>query len=259
MDARELIPEAASNDHRGPEETPPILVVGDTHMSGYWWKRSIIPTAKLHGVKTIVQLGDFGWWPNWNEDYPEIVNNWLAELDCHCYFIDGNHENFDSLWSLKPGHGDMTPVGSHLTYVPRGTTWEWDGVRYLALGGAYSIDKERRTLGWDYFEQELIRHRDVERCLDAGPVDVMFTHDGPQRPPGLENGYKDDPFSAGNRKAVAGVVEALSPRLLFHGHYHHRATYMHGETRCEALGCDGDPQSEYLFYVESELATREAS
>lgn len=227
-----------------------ILVAGDVHGSGYWW-RKLCQTAVDNDCPTIFQVGDFGWWTHVEPAYPAAVNKMLGDKGLQGFFIDGNHENFDDLWNWPAGDDGFVPIGDALKYVPRGHVWEWDGVRFLALGGAYSIDRAHRTLGHSWWEQELIRREDVLKCLDAGPADVMLTHDAPMFPVGLPGTYKADALSRANREAVAAVVESARPRLLIHGHYHHRHTAFYQDTRIEGLGCDGDP----LCFVVLDTAT----
>jgi hypothetical protein len=46
-----------------------------------------------------------------------------------------------------------------------------------------------------------------------------------------------------NRKLRSAVVDACTPQLLVHGHYHRRYTEHVGSTRVEGLGADGAPGS----------------
>jgi len=164
------------------------------------------------------------------------------------YWLDGNHENFDALEEAV----DTTAAApqqmlARLWYLPRGCTWTWDGCRFMALGGAYSIDKEYRKQGTSWWPQELLTREQVEMAMDRGPVDVLLTHDAPDGTCPIVNGtYKGDHISRGNRKAVSAVMEAVAPRLLVHGHYHHRYTADAGDTTVEGLGRDGDGRNSWL-------------
>jgi len=120
--------------------------------------------------------------------------------------------------------------------------WEWDETVFMAMGGAYSIDKAWRTPGTSWWPQELITDRDVDRVTNelfilSGfstefKVDVMLTHDVPEIPPSMHaymtsphnefGEYKTDPTSKANRERLRAVMDAAQPKLLVHGHMHHR-------------------------------------
>lgn len=122
------------------------------------------------------------------------------------------------------------------------------GKKCLFLGGAFSIDKEWRQPHVSWWPQEMIRESDIRRAVSRDDIDVMFTHDSPPNPqldPLLYEGrgYKIDPDSVNNRMALAGVVNAVRPSVLFHGHYHHRytGTYIGDSgwrTRIEGVGAN---------------------
>lgn len=239
-----------------------ILVAGDVHGDVHWW-RKVCATAEYFSCDTIFQVGDFGWWPHVHPDYPAAACDLLDKHDVNAYWIDGNHENFDDLLAMPAGPDGFVVCGPRLKYVPRGTAWTWNEVRFLGLGGAYSIDKHHRMLGLSYWEQELITRADVERALNAGPADIMFAHDSPIMPPGLPDSYKNDATSRANREAVAAVAENAKPRVLYHGHYHHRYSKLWGSTFIEGLSRDGDPLSLVIldldeFKTESDAETVEA-
>jgi hypothetical protein len=74
---------------------------------------------------------------------------------------------------------------------------------------------------------------------------VVVTHDAPWGAAnviGYETvGDKDDyPDSAANRKRVAAICDIVKPKLLVHGHYHHRNSTVYKSSRVEGFGRDGD-------------------
>jgi predicted phosphodiesterase len=208
-----------------------ILVCGDWH-GEFRAAQAATRQANRLNCDAVFQVGDFGFWPHTNPEYVTQVNATFRRASkrrdqpLNVYWIDGNHENFDMLLG---GDWEKTPEGfwqidEHVFYVPRATRWEWSGVKFLALGGAHSIDKNWRLtqgpIGQYWWPQETIKTIDTYNCL--GPeVDVMFTHDMPE---GTELGirlYKLDREDENNRFAVRQVADAVKPKLLFHGHYHH--------------------------------------
>lgn len=113
----------------------------------------------------------------------------------------------------------------HITYAPRGARWTWRGIRFLAAGGAVSVDREWREPGETWWEEEAITEADVLRSIAGGPADVVVSHDSPAGVDAMGPetcGDKDaDPASWRNREQLRRIVDAVPPRLLVHGHYHH--------------------------------------
>jgi predicted phosphodiesterase len=227
-------------------EAQRVLVAGDTHGNLPHF-RSLIDVAKREGCQRIVQVGDFGYWPHY-APFHEQVNRLAMEAGVTVYWLDGNHENFDALEeAINTEAPSPQQMLAELWYLPRGCTWEWDGCRFMALGGAYSIDKDYRVEGQSWWPQELLTTPQVVRAMGRGPVNVLFTHDAPEGVcPIISNVYKGDEISRGNRLGVSAVVHTLRPRLLVHGHYHHRYTGWDGRTKVEGLSRDDDGKNSWL-------------
>jgi hypothetical protein len=101
------------------------------------------------------------------------------------------------------------------------------------LGGAASIDKPFRREGRSWWPEELITEADVQASIEGGKVDILLAHDSPNTAP---NSITDDPYGQLNaaryfgsdmvemctdhRKQLQRVTDAVTPRLIFHGHYH---------------------------------------
>jgi len=208
-----------------------ILICGDTHGNNAWWAR-LVEYAQKHACEKIVQLGDFGYWEHRREgvEYLDKTSKKATMAGIPIYFIDGNHENHPLLWErYPPGEDGFCKLRENLYYIPRGNSWTWDGVKFLGIGGAYSVDKpwrvqeeetyrEPRTLWWP---TELIRDVDVQKCLEVGKVDVVFSHDCPTgiELPGIGGEY---PVSNANRAYLRHIIDHVQPQVVFHGHYHMR-------------------------------------
>ena len=191
----------------------------------------------------MVQLGDFGFGFYRLGDDPNEPGDWAprcpfarhvsalaVEAGVSVVFIDGNHDNQVLLARLaetrdRVGAEGFVPVEDHLCWAPRGHRWEWDGVRFGALGGGYSIDRRWRTKGLDFWSEEVTTASDITR-LGRAPLDVLVTHYGPRIPDSFQplpnpTHRKADEAS---RAQVAAAVTATRPRLVVHGHWHHRYT-----------------------------------
>ena len=229
-----------------------IYALGDTHGREDAVDLAV-RQAKAEGCNRMVQLGDFGYWPHFpaGERFMAFVEETCVKHDVMLWWLDGNHENHDRLEVLVNEHGRDAPIelSPHVFYLPRGYRWTWDNVSFMALGGAYSIDKAWRTEHVSWWPGETITAGDVERAMTAGPVDVMFTHDAPIGVTPWHDRATTDrkkdlwPESRVNREALTAAFNALRPSLLVHGHYHRRYTDHIGECRVEGLAADGQPGS----------------
>ncbi len=209
-----------------------MLLAGDTH-GNVKWVAMLAVLARHYECQTIVQLGDFGYWPHTERGrlFLERVEKVTAHLDIPLYWLDGNHENHDELEALaarRPPQDEATApfleISRHVHWVPRGARWTWQGRRIGALGGAFSIDWRLRTLGVNWWTGETTTPADVARLGDD-PLDLLLTHDVP-----IGIGVRADmPLPADdlararqNRTLVQEAVDATRPELLVHGHWHLR-------------------------------------
>lgn len=219
-----------------------LLFAGDWHGDEDWASEAIGRAADT-GAAWVVQLGDFGFGFYRLGDDPAQPGDWAprcpfarrvsalaVELGVQVVFIDGNHDNPVLLARLAhsrdpAGAEAFVPVEDGLFWAPRGHRWEWDGIRFGALGGAYSIDRRMRTTGLDFWPEEVTAPADVAR-LGHDPLDVLVCHDGPTIPEGFRPlpGASPRKVDQASRDQVATAVERTRPRLVVHGHWHLRYT-----------------------------------
>jgi len=193
-----------------------VVLVGDAHHDTDWML-SVIEHAKSVGADTLVQLGDFGYWPG----RVDVDRHYLYRLgralggDMRLYWIDGNRENHDL---LVPGlrYGPIQ-------HLPRGLRWRWWDRTWMAVGGAVSSDKRHNTR----FGQEALTDEQVDFCCRPGGVDVIVSHDAPDRvdipyPRQKAEYYSDEAIAASeaHRKLIGRIVDATGARWVFHGHHH---------------------------------------
>lgn len=230
------------------------VIVGDTHANKNR-VHNIIERAHTMGISTIIQVGDFGWWPQigWGKHFIHWTNESLAKRDMTLYWLAGNHENHDTLIAAQESDVPW-PVRSNIMFLPHGWHGEIDGVHYAVMGGAYSIDKDRRTEGYDWFPREIPTWEQVNRAFDTFPskVDVLLTHDAPERTfmgadvdPDLWGHHHPDndpyPTSRYVRRLMQEIHDHCHPTVHFHGHHHYRHTTPLGDSVVEGLGHDHDP------------------
>lgn len=217
-----------------------VLFAGDWHGDEEWADR-VIRRAVDDGCETVVQLGDFGFGFFWLGDDPAEPGDWAPRClfaravsalatgaGVRVVFVDGNHDNavlLGRLAELRPGRSEegFVLVEDGLWWALRGHRWEWDGVRFGALGGAFSVDRHRRTRGLDFWVEETTSAAEAAR-LGRSRLDVLVCHDVPVRPPGSEPLPRQSPrqIDEASRAQLAAAVAATSPRLVVHGHWHHR-------------------------------------
>lgn len=242
------------------------MAAGDTHGDGEW-AETLTKLAGRHHASAIIQVGDFGYWPRMTTKsgrshaayYLERISDACARWGVgHWIFLDGNHDDHDSLAALEPDEDGFVRLCSRVHYAPRGHTFEIAGVRFGVLGGAVSLDAWAEQSGyefggtpyrpgWDWFpNREAPTVGDVTRLVEAGDLDVLLTHDSPA---GVDltryEGFKGITFepevmAACNevRMFVAGAAAATHAPLLIHGHWHARHTSFlaAGDYLCQVEG-----------------------
>lgn len=234
-----------------PGDVKKILIAGDWH-GDTPWMRQVLTCAARDGYTAIVHVGDLKvLWPD--EFYPDFAVHGgftasfvalLEELGMVFIFADGNHDAHPALRALPANPDGFGIISDRLLYAPRGHRWSLGGVRFGALGGAYSIDRSRGTEGWDWFLEETVIPEDVE-ALGTAPLDVLITHDVPAGID-LDLGPMEVPEAIEResyivRSLLRDAVRATVPKLVFSGHWHQRRTgLMPGmETRVHVLNMNG--------------------
>lgn len=214
-----------------------FIALGDTHGNNKWLSTVVLEYLERQQVDRVLQAGDFGYWEHDRTDrFIDATEKKLAQVGRDLYFIDGNHDNRQYLLDhYRPDEAGWYQIRDHIYYADRGHRWTWDGVSFLALGGAASYDKRNRLdkerhhnrPGFYWFPGELITQADVDRCIEGGETDVLVCHDTPA---GIT--IPLDPFEAShggldfipeteqNRKYLRQVVDACRPELVVHGHWH---------------------------------------
>lgn len=124
-----------------------IFVTGDTHRETDWAK--IFDIAR-EGLLTendyIIIAGDFGGiWTGTDSDNDVLLR--YKRLPCKVLFIDGNHENFDALYTYPVEEwngGKVHKIAENIYHLMRGQVFTIEGKKFFTLGGGTSIDKNYR-------------------------------------------------------------------------------------------------------------------
>lgn len=202
-----------------------LVVAGGWHGNATWAARIVASTAD-HGVRTIVHVGDLGvLMPGrLGRGFTLRLEQALEQADVRLVLVDGNHDSHARLrWlPVEPATGSRR-IGQRLWWSGRGTRWSWAGRSLGALSGAYSVDRPRRTEGFDLWadlEEPTAAERDL---LGDEQLDVLFTHeapDGVQLSSILDIGPRAQLRSRESRILVRTAIERTRPSTVFHGHWH---------------------------------------
>lgn len=234
---------AACNPLATPER---IAFAGDWHANTAW-AREAIWHAQENGADVIVQLGDFGY--HFRPAFLAALTDVLAVTELPLLFVEGNHENHKWLLSKPIAHNGLRPLSEWIWHIPRGFRWTWAGTRFVGLGGAHSVDGIWRRESGDLWQrEERITEEQAAAVAAGGRADVLIAHDCPAGIdiPGLEpNQFPEIEIlrAAEHREILRGVVDAVQPTAIWHGHYHveHWQTVDlgYGPVTVNGLNCDG--------------------
>lgn len=222
-----------------------VLVCGDIH--GDWGRLNQLMSQKRPDI--VLQCGDFGWWPSmcvkrsvifgqrsWNHKGLKIPEGTKV------YWCDGNHEDHWDLDAIRRSNGNLRvplELYDNCWYCPRGSTLVLPDSRLvLFLGGATSIDRDQRTLGVDWFPEEVMQPCD-DRYLESleTDIDIIVSHTVPQEwvPDVLKGEKLKDP----TRKTLSYALDKWKPDLWYSGHWHKVATGKYSNTTWQSLDYPG--------------------
>jgi len=173
-----------------------VAIIGDIH--GHYTEVFNKMASVSDPIDFWIQVGDMG---GENEEYPDFP--------VPCYFVQGNHENWDTIDRMKKG---VLPKNVH--FISNGSVTEINGLKVLGLGGNYSpryssLKKEKipphRRRHYNYEE--------VYKALQSSNVDIFVTHEAPS------------PFMKRNndvgQPTISNIIGTVKPKVHFFGHHHY--------------------------------------
>lgn len=194
-----------------------VWVTGDIHGDPRRFSTDYFPEQKdMTKDDFVIILGDFGLiWSNTKEE--EYWLDWLNNKPFTTLFIDGNHENFNLLYSypVVDFHGGKAHrIRDNIYHLMRGYIFDICDKKFFAFGGARSHDindgildpneyidrpedfkklynsmrrhnKLFRVKGVSWWEEELPSDEEMERGRQSlkgadNKVDFVLTHCAPQ-------------------------------------------------------------------------------
>lgn len=150
-----------------------VMIAGDF---GFIWK-SLWESKSKHGKAT----------PTIAPDDLKRIENVFNYYPWTTLWIDGNHENFDVLDNLPTEErwgGKVSVITEKCIMLRRGEVYTINGVTFLAMGGALSVDKYRRVKGQSWWPQETISDQDYNNAVVnlakvQNKVDFVLSHTCP--------------------------------------------------------------------------------
>lgn len=185
-----------------------ITILSDVH-GKYRRMHEIIREKNRH--EYIVQVGDMGF------SYDTLDN-----VDPNKFkIVGGNHDNMDKIIYIPHYLGDY------------GYT-ELNGINFFYYRGAYSIDRQYRTIGIDYWSNE---ENNIETFMKARELyrdikpDIFIAHDCPDFMVPYYIGPHSRRYENITGWALGELYNIHQPKLFLHGHYHQSKTTIYGDTK----------------------------
>jgi len=170
-----------------------IFLTGDTHGSIDMGKLSSykFPGGRLLTKNDLVIiLGDFGvLWNNVPDKEEKYWINWLNNKPWTTLVVDGNHDNhtrFNALEEINMFNGKVGKISDSIFHLKRGQIYDINGIKTFTMGGATSIDKNRRVEGISWWKEEIPSYAEFDFALENlemhnNKVDLILTHTCPDR------------------------------------------------------------------------------
>lgn len=205
-------------------------IIGDIHGKFYDYEVECLKMGFRHKTDNVpsqsVQLGDFGvgfFSDFWHED----LYNWQTENPTH-RFIRGNHDSLSKCREM-PGWISDGKVENDVMYI----------------GGAWSIDREWRTEGVDWWTDEELSVQELDNFISVYQITkprILITHDCPTSVAYnmfIANGNSlTGTYQVKTRtgEALQAMFEAHQPDFWFFGHWHYTRQSTVNGTRFVCLG-----------------------
>ncbi|MBQ8821922.1 MAG: metallophosphoesterase [Lachnospiraceae bacterium] len=200
-----------------------IYITGDCHGNFKRFSKDVFPEQKeMTKEDYVIICGDFGGiWDKGEESRTEKWwLDWLASKTFTTLFVDGNHENFDRLYSypMEAWHGgNAHKIRDSVVHLMRGQVFDIDGKKIFTFGGASSHDIDGGIL-----EPDDPQYKKRKKELDKGWLPYRINHHSwwAQELPSMEEMEEGLRNLATNGKSVDYIVShccASSTQVLLGG------------------------------------------
>lgn len=182
-----------------------ISVIGDVH--GHYAQYERIARKR----EFTVQLGDLG-----------FKYGCLNNLDPNNHkVVAGNHDNYDIISEYPHYLGDYG-------------NYSLGGVNFFFYRGAYSIDRQYRTIGIDWWSQEQVG---IEQFMKSRELyretkpEIVITHDCPEKVSIMLLDPGQPIYQNTTGWALQELFNIHQPKLWLFGHYHRSWSEIIGKTK----------------------------
>ena len=132
-----------------------IYITGDCHRQFHRFNMENFPEQReMNKDDYVIVCGDFGgvWDCDKESKEEKYLLDWLEGRSYTTLFVDGNHENFDRLYSypVEEWHGGKVhKIRPSVIHLMRGQVFDLKGMKIFAFGGASSHDIDGGILDKD--------------------------------------------------------------------------------------------------------------
>lgn len=230
-----------------------IYITGDCHGEFARFNMRNFPEQnEMTKDDYVIICGDFGgvWDKDGEGKMETMLLDWLDSKSFTTLFVDGNHENFDRLYSYPVEdwcRGKIHRIRPSVLHLMRGQLYDFDGLKVFTFGGASSHDMDGGILESDdpqfrkkkkmlediglsyrinhvsWWKEELPSQAEMDEGLanlqeNGNAVDFIVTHCAASSTGALlsNGGYKTDCLT----NYLEEIKRTVRFKKWFFGHYH---------------------------------------
>ena len=220
-------------------------ITGDCH--GQFRKLSVFCAHHETTIQdTMILLGDVG--VNFSMDERDIRRKrFLSAMSITFLCVHGNHEERPEnipTYQIKEWHGGKVyyePLYPNLLFTKDGEIYDLDGKKAIAVGGAYSVDKEFRIMTgipWFSDEQPSAKIKAyVEQRLRENDwkMDYVFSHTCPIVYALEKKNYGFGKIDTSTEEWMGELRKKLQYECWYFGHFHENRAYTDAQLLYECI------------------------